>query len=241
MSIADKKPPVETADIAIPFINLARDYNWQRVTTLPADEVKILFNIVAAAGFNPTKIVLGKLVGHEREQGGGSTGETYPINTLCPYKIVDQDGNDDCPATGWLDSTLKLALGPLPRPWAKEDIIQAVQCEIERSIPLEPIQLTPEGGNFLQEIPRHREYRYPHSDNYFVDHTRDGHELSHTSSGVGVHLHCRGWMRRTRVTETHDGLVCSSCYLRVLFPREIKTYGELRKFLASTFVQVGAE
>lgn len=228
----------ETKDIAIPFINLTRDYNWQNVKTLPAGEVQILFSIVSAAGFEPKEVVPGKLLGHYREQGGGSTGETFPINTLCPYKVVDQDGDDDLLATGWLDSALKLVITTPISTWAEQDTIEAVRREIERSIPLAPIQLTSE-GDFLQEIPRLREY--PHSGGYFVDHTRDGHELSHTSSGVGVHLHCRGWMHRTRVTETHDALVCGSCHLRVRFPKEIKIYGELRQFLASTFVLVATK
>ena len=225
---------METRDIAIPFINLARDYNWQKVNALPAGEVQILFRVVSAAGFEPKEIILGKLIGHHREQGGGSTGETYPINTLCPYKVVDQDGADDLLATGWLDCALKMVITTPISTWAEEDTIEAVRREIERSIPLKPIQLTPE-GDALQEIPRLREY--PHSGGYFVDHTRDGHELG---SSAGVHDYCNGWVMRTRATQTHDALVCKSCHLRVRFPKEIKTYGELRQVLTSQFVSVSA-
>ena len=37
-----------------------------------------------------------------------------------------------------------------------------------------------------------------------------------------------------------DVIVCRGCHLRVLFPKKIKTYGELRQVLASKFAQVPA-
>ena len=232
---------METTDISRSFVGLAAKHDWLLVVELPAEEVQILFNVVAAAGFEPKEVVPGKLVGRKREQDGSETDETYPINTLCPYKVVDQDGNDDRPATGWLDSILKSVLAILhkkfPGTWGWVDLIEAVYGEIERSIPLKPIRLTPE-GDMLREYPRHREY--PHLGNYFVDHTRDGHELNYSSLGVGVHSRCKGLVCRVNVTETLDALVCKVCNLRVLFTKKIKIYGELRTFLASTFVQVGA-
>ncbi len=232
---------METNVIARSFVNfVARgDYlNWRRISGLSADEVMILFNIVAAAGFEPKKVIRGKLLGHCREQGGGETGETYLINTYCQYKVVNQDG-DDQGATGWLNSALQLALSSLypPSTWAEEDAIRAVEGEIERSIPLEPIRLTAE-GDLLKEHPRHREY--PHSGNYFVNHTRDGHELGYSSSGVGIHVLCKGLVCRIRVSETHDALVCGPGGLRVLFPKKIKTFGELRKFLKENPIPAAA-
>ena len=231
---------METTDISRSFVVLAAKHDWLKVTELPAEEVQILFNVVAAAGFEPKEVIPGNLVGHEREQGGGETDETYLINTLCPYKVVGQDGSDDCPATGWLDSILKSVLAifheKFPSTWGWVDLVEAVYGEIERSIPLKPIRLTPEGEK-LREYPPHR--GYPRLGNYFVDHTRDGHELNYNSLGVGVHARCGGLVCRVDVTETLDALVCKVCNLRVLFPKLTKTYGELRTFLASTFVQVG--
>ena len=215
---------MKTTEIAVSFVDLAFKHDWSKIKKLPADEVEILFATVSAAGFEPTKIVLGKLVGHYRDQDGSSTGETYPINSHCPYKVISRDGDDHYHATGWLDRALYFA----KRGTDRQERIKAIQHEIERSVPLKPIQLTAE-GDLLRE--------YPPSGDYFVDHTRDDRELS---SCVGVHDFCNSWMDRTRATKTHDAIVCRDCHLRVLLPKEIKTYGELRQVLASKFVQVPA-
>lgn len=214
---------METTDVAVAFVDLVLKYNWNEVEKLPADEVQILFATVSAAGFNPTKVVPGKLVGHYRDQDGSSTGETYPINSYCPYKVIDQDGDDHYHATGWLDGALSLVKGTRERNLQGQ--IEMIRHEIERSIPLEPIPLTGD-GDFLRE--------YPPSGGYFVDHTRDTNNLG---SCVGVHEFCNSWMDRMRATRTHDAIVCRSCHLRVLFPKEIKTYGELRRFFASKFIR----
>ncbi len=215
---------MKTTEIATSFVDLALKNDWSKVKELSAGEVQILFATVFAAGFEPTKVVLGKLVGHYRDQDGSSTGETYPINSSCPYKVISRDGDDHYYATGWLEYAWYF----VKRGTDRQEQIKAIQHEIERSVPLKPIQLTAE-GDLLRE--------YPLSDGYFVDHTRDDRELSDC---VGVHDFCNGWMDRTRATETHDAIVCDSCPLRVLFPKEIKTYGELRQVLASEFAQVPA-
>jgi len=46
-----------------------------------------------------------------------------------------------------------------------------------------------------------------------------------------VHGFCQGWMDRHQTTEEHNCIICRSCYLRVVFPKEIATYGELREYL----------
>lgn len=212
---------MKTTEIATSFVDLALKHDWDEVKELPATEAQILFATVSAAGFEPTKVVPGKLVGHYRYQDGSSTGETYPINSFCPYKVISRDGDDHYHATGWLDHALYFTRRR--RGTDRQERIEAIQHEIERSVPLKPIQLTAE-GDLLRE--------YPPSGNYFVDHTRDNRELG---SCVGVHEYCNGWMDRTRATATHDAIVCRGCHLRVLFPNEIKTYGELRQALAFKF------
>ncbi|MEK9154758.1 MAG: hypothetical protein AAB596_01670 [Patescibacteria group bacterium] len=211
---------MKTTEIAASFVNLALKHDWSKVKELSADEVQILFATVFAAGFEPTKVVPGKLVGHYRDQDGSSTGETYPINGYCPYKVISRDGDDHYRASGWLNRALYFA----SRETDRQERIKAIQHEIERSVPLKPIQLTSD-GDFLRE--------YPPSGDYFVDHTRDDRELS---SCVGIHDFCNCWIDRTRATKTHDAIVCRGCHLRVLFPKEIETYGELRQVLASKFV-----
>lgn len=213
---------MKTTDIAPAFVDLALKYDWRNVIELPTGEIHVLFAIVSAAGFEPSRVIPGKLRGNYLDQDGSRTGETYPINSFCPYKVVSREDTDHYTATGWLDCTLQLAR----RGTARQQLIQAIQDEIERSVPLKPIQLTPE-GDMLRE--------YPPSDS--GNHTRDDRELSNC---VGVHDYCNGWVDRNRATKTHDALSCRRCRLRVLFPQEIKTYGELRQALTTKFAQVTA-
>lgn len=220
--------------IASQFVDLALKHEWNEVKTLPADEVQVLFDTVAAAGFDPKKVVPGKLVGHYRDQDGSSTGETYPINGLCPFSVVGQEDGDHYFATGWLDCALRLVVyGSTRQKKDRGKLIEAMTAEIERSIPLAPIQLTPE-GDMLREYPPST---LAFSLEYFVDHTRDDRQLS---SCVGIHEYCNSWMDRTQATKTHDAIVCRGCHLRVLFPKKVKTYGDLRQALASQRVQVPA-
>ncbi len=114
---------------------------------------------------------------------------------------------------------------PGDRNESREKLVGAIALEIERSVPLEPVQLTSEGDLLGEYPPGLLGFGYE----YFVNHTRDDHSLN---TCVGVHLHCDSWMDRRRTTATHDAIICKVCRLRVLFPKEIKTYGELRKFLA---------
>jgi hypothetical protein len=219
-------------DVATRFIELALKHEcWSEIKGLPASEIQILFDTVSAAGFNPKKVMPGKLVGNYLDQDGSRTGETYPINDFCPFKVLREDG-DDYLATGWLDRALRHALYVSERQKEnREEAIKEVAKTIEQSIPLEMIQLTPE-GDLLRE--------YPPDVNtfsgFFVKHTRDTDKLN---SCVGVHEFCNGWMDRGRATRTHDAIVCRSCHLRVLFPRGVKTYGDLRT-VASQWAQVSA-
>ena len=226
----------KTIDVATQFVDLTLNSDWGRlwaeVEKLSDNKVLVLFETVTAAGFNPKKVVPGKLVGHYRDQDGSSTGETYSINSLCPYKVVGQEDRDHYFATGWLDCALRCVLYSGARQKeGRERLIKVITAEIERSVPLIPIQLTPE-GDLLREYPPQPKFS---GLEYFVDHTRDEKGLS---SCVGIHEYCNGWMDRHQATKTHDTIVCRSCHLRVLFPNEVKTYGELRQALASKRVPV---
>ncbi|MFA6493247.1 MAG: hypothetical protein WCV58_03870 [Patescibacteria group bacterium] len=216
-----------TVDIATRFVDLALKYKrWDEVKELPTDEIQVLFEIVCAAGFEPKEVALGKLVGHYLYQDGSKTGETYPINDLCSYKVVNQEGESDFFATGWLDRTFRrVAFGVARNGEDRNKLINTISVEIERSIPLEPIQLTPDEDFLCEILPS----------GYAIDHTRDDDRLGCTA---GVHKYCNSWMDRIRATKTHDAIVCRKCHLRVLFPKEVETYGELRQALAAKFSTV---
>jgi len=160
-------------------------------------------------------------MGDYLEQDGSRTGEKFSINSLCPFKATYGEGDQNhFPATKWLDCAVQEVTSQATE---QDDLITAIAVEIERSVPLEPVKLTAEGDLL-------REYPSPHSG--FIDHTRDDGELS---SCVGLHKRCNGWVDRRDATETHDALSCRSCNMRVLFPKSVKTYGELREALAATF------
>lgn len=200
------------AEVAGQFVDCMRDQDRN-----PKKEAAVFFRIVAVAGFEPSRVEPGKLVGHYLEQDGSRTGDTYPINAVCFYKVVGQDGRDHLCATGWLNSVVVLAGKVSDR----EECIAKVRCEIERSAPLDPILLTAE-GDMLEEYPPHG------NEGFLVDHTRDEDKVNSTA---GVHAHCNGWVDRHETTKTHNALVCRKCHLRVSFPKSVTTYGGLRAAL----------
>jgi len=214
-NLVHKEEEMDTVSIASRFVEVALRHNWDEVGKLPDNEVQVLFETVVAAGFEPKSIVPGKIVGgHIR-----GTDRTYPINKFSPFKVVGQGGNDHHFATGWLDCALRRVL------LDTEQLVTAIQFEIERSVPLKAIRLTLE-GDFLCECPP--SLRSFSIFNYFVDHTQDESKLD---ACVGIHMYCDGQMKRGGMTATHDVIVCMGCYLRIPLPREVETYGELRQFL----------
>jgi hypothetical protein len=220
-------PDTTIAVLAEQFVSLVLKHEkWDKVENLPPDDVKTLFCTVSMAGFAATGVIPGKLLGNYLDQGGSRTGETYPINSFCPFKVVGEKG-DDYFATGWLDCAFRRVVYGLQRQnETQPEIVKAMAEEIERSRPLEPIQLTPQ-EDFLCEYPPTSHFS---GLTHFVTHARDCDNLAVC---IGCHMFCDGFMDRIRATETHDAIVCRRCHLRVLFPKEIKTYGELRKAFAS--------
>jgi hypothetical protein len=217
------------AMIATKFVDLALKHMslLGKVGVLPSitpNETQTLFAIVTAAGFNPKEVRSGKLTGNYHDENGRCTGVTFPINRFCPLKVINQEDRDDYAATGWLDCAFRY----VTESWEtqktnRRQLITEIATEIKRSVPLAPIQLTPE-GDFLSERPPHTLVTY------FVNHPRDDDEFRST---VSVHLYCGGQMNQRGATKTCHALVCQSCYLRVLFPKEVRTYSELRQALAT--------
>lgn len=200
----------ETKDTTIKFVNLIlkhKDRKWQ----LSQEEVQILSDLLTTAGFEPEQIYQGKLQDWDFE---------------LPYVVVDQFGVNLF-ATGWLSDACMLVLSGGYRGY-KKPLIDQLMREVERSAPLTPIQLTGNGHYLVETRPQRLSQAYE----YFVDHTRDSDLLL---GWVGNHHYCHGGINRRRATEKEDALVCSACFLRVEFPREIQTYGELRHFLSDRF------
>lgn len=208
------------------FIDLVRCKKWHKIEELPANEMQIILKMVRLAGFEPKAIVPGRLRGDYLDQDGSKTGQTFSINSYSPFKVISQNGSENYFSTGWLDCAFRRVLESCGE--TRQQLIRAIELEIERSIPLVPIQITPE-GDMLCECPPSLRSRYFE---YFVDHTRDKDVLEY-SVGVAVHMYCNNSMGRGRATKELDAIICRGCGLRVLFPKEVKTYGDLRQAFAS--------
>lgn len=213
--------------VASHFVDLALKYKhyWVKIEELPDDEMQILLDTVSAAGFKPKAVVFKKLVGQYRDQDG-PTGETYPINELCPIKVVNKSDGDNYLATGWLDCVLRQVIfGANQMNEGLDELVETITFEIGRSIPLLPIKLTRE-NDFLQEPDPPLGHGHL---KYLVNHTKD--EDSLFRNRIGLHAVCGNSLERRPGSKTHSVIICNSCFLRVPFPKEIATYGKLRLYL----------
>ncbi len=94
---------METVVFASRFIDLVLRFKPSEGIDLSPEDILTLLKIVEVAGFKPKSLILGKLKGNYLDQDGSATGETYPINSICPLKVVDEKNEDNYFATGWLD------------------------------------------------------------------------------------------------------------------------------------------
>lgn len=89
---------------------------------------------------------------------------------------------------------------------------------IGQGVQLKPIVLTKFDETLLE----------PTAD-YDEHHTYNDSELK---SSIGVHDVCKGRMDLKEISETHQVIVCRECGLRVVIPKTIQTYGDLREYFA---------
>lgn len=187
------------------------------------EDIQVILEIVSDAGFDPKTILPGELVGYYLNPDGSRTGKTFPVNSFCMLKVVDSDGGNLSFATGWLDCAFKRVVsGSQKQGESREQLIKAIADEIKRSVPMEPIRLNLEGDILCEYPPVAKAFELE----YFVKHTRDHSDLC---GCVGIHKNCNSWMDRHQATDTHDAILCSGCGLQVLFPKEVKTFGDLRE------------
>jgi len=175
-------------------------------------------DLLAAAGFEIDGVVRGQI----RQAD-------IVVNDLCPFKAV-KAGRGDVFATGWLNAMVRLvapacAGNPMSNT-AHQKLTEQVREEIARSRPLEPILLTQEGDELVENPPS------PQNSNYLVGHTRDETELllpkNSESLLVGVHRYCEGRIYRHRATRLLDALVCCKCHLRVPMLTDTYSFDDLR-------------
>jgi len=93
------------------FIELSDDKAMEgclRMSNKPLSEsdVKILFLVVQMAGFKPKEVVLGDIFGIQEPDA--RIGVKPPLNGMCQYKVINQEGSDDHQATLWMNHLVLL-------------------------------------------------------------------------------------------------------------------------------------
>ncbi len=197
-------------------------------------ELTIFLGIVRDAGFDAKAVTPGFVTsGYIEQDDGNRKWHTYNINEESKVKVIGQDGQDDCFATGWLNDVFKIARSAYGNRGAVERIIKQIEKEIENSIPFKPIQLTQEGDMLCEK--RSEPDTHRSSENYLqVKHIRDSHGFDQTMR----HAFCGGKLLIRRTTADHKTIYCGECNLRVSIPIGIKDFGELRDFMNSKFGMV---
>lgn len=205
--------------VAIRFVDLVLEHEqWDQVTYLHIDDLNIMLGVVVASSFEARAVRKGAMLGHFLNRNGFKTDETFTLNNYCRFKVVGQNGVDNRKATVWLNAAVYNV-----RKWhnednySREDVIEIVVGVIEDSIPLQPIRLN-------------------NKDDYLCEYTlKSGVHMRDTDdidSCAGIHKYCGGWVNRLRQSSTYDQIVCRTCYRCLArFPMEIKSYGELRRYL----------
>ena len=83
------------------------------------------------------------------------------------------------------------------------------------SEPLPPIKVTLDGDEFSPALD-------------FVVIKTEGHAIPVDGSFAGRHVTCGGMVYLRPTTALHQALVCGGCFLRVVVPRSVKTFTDLR-------------
>lgn len=174
---------------------------------------------LVAAGFEVSAVGQGKLLTQNvQDFRVVGNGEKYRLVSVAISPQTDRDSDYAKRAHDWLDSLVYRLLVDMHTA-TRENLVMEAAHRIHESIPLAPIRLNQE-GDFLEECPPTSRLRD------FPKHTRETDFI--IGPTVGLHKYCSGPLQQHRATATHDGLVCLACHQRFLFPREVKTYGELR-------------
>ena len=176
---------------------------------------QVILELLRYVGFKVSHLVYEPSTIHLRDDDGSSSDEIRVLNKNSNIKVFD-DEEEHQKATSWLDEIWHLVGQPAKYVLELGEKLIALSKAIEESVQLEPIVLT-EYGETLREcsarLPEH--------------HIHDKDKLK---SIVGTHDICSGYLDLKPVSEHSNAIVCRSCHLRVVIPKTITTYGEIREF-----------
>jgi hypothetical protein len=201
---------------------------YGRNTFLPdqfsQEDAPIIKDAVKLAGYEVNRLEEDKLFHQHRGEG---IKHDFIVNKRCPFIVVNQEGINDPIATAWLDSIFSVAMVLRV---SKNDRVEKEMLllkELKQMLPIQPIRLTADGDILMDQLSPIEllpdGYKFPD----YV--TQDEDAISNTLTGI--HKYCGGFMECMRVTEKHKALVCRKCHLRILIPKEIATYAELREYM----------
>lgn len=180
------------------------------------DQDQVITNLLCHVGFRVTHLEHRVSTAFYTDEDGSATNKTFDLNRDSKIKICNGT-RENQRATIWLNnlwSRITPRFGGLQL--SRDQAIQILFEAIEKGLQLRPIILTEFGETLLEPLADSDEY-----------HTHDDTPLK---SNIGVHDICNGWVDLKGVSETHQAIVCRSCQLRVVIPKIIETYGELRKY-----------
>jgi hypothetical protein len=200
----------------VDFVVRIRENTWTEVDPIERDGV--VMTVLRAVGHDASGLVAKNLRGNYFDQDGSRTGETYPINTVCPLTVTSQAvadpcaGNprieDDYGATCWLNEAVRVILREKDADSALGSLVELVV----KSVPLEPILLTSFGDRLLET--RRTENHVRDTDVIWMNSVR--------------HDRCNGIIEMHPCSEAWRTLACRKCGLRLRVPSSITTFGELR-------------
>lgn len=197
----------EIQDLARSFVN-----SLSRSTKLTRKKREVICRILEITDYEFSEL------SNSYVPGNKSDSDYICLNPLS--KIVISTGDKvEVNATRFINSLAHFT-HPLSSK-SKEENIDEVAKKITKAIPFYPIVLTEHGDRMVSP-------RYSHTFHRPTDDDKLG-PVGLTT--IGRHNYCGGSIERRGATADRDVLLCTHCYLRVRFPKKVKTYGELRRAL----------
>ena len=225
MNVAHYFSDIKIQQVVENFVNLVLYGRNPFIPDLFSEEdAPIIEKVVELAGYEVKRLELGKLVHQYRSEGNN---HSFIVNKSCPFIVVNQEGINDPIATARLDSIFSLATALRVSENDRVEKEMLLLKELKQMLPIQPIHLTADGDILMDQpspiVLLSDRFEFP------VYVIQDEDEIS--SSVAGIHKYCGGIIECMQVTEKHKALVCRKCHLRILTPKEINTYGELREYM----------
>lgn len=188
--------------------------------------LKSVSDVLGLVGFKTASLALGELTALPKSGHGYAR---VLLNPNCPFRANNLDGTGQEEATMLLEDIFSAVSAWKDRQETKctEDLVQEVASKIESFMPLPLIKLTLNGDYLSEEFPTNPR-----------DHTKDSDPVKNFPYATGRHRpYCQGVLKVQETTEQVSVILCYICGLRVEFPKQVNTYGELREYFESKLVR----